>query len=150
MSAKSHRLRLGRHSEAGRPYLLTTTTYRREPLLNNFHLARLLVTELRAADAEGWVSSLAWVVMPDHMHWLIELRAGSLDILMRRIKSNSSRHINRHMGRTGAVWQPGFHDRAIRREEDLQAVARYILGNPLRAGLVEHIGDYPLWDACWL
>ncbi|MGH8412134.1 MAG: REP-associated tyrosine transposase, partial [Pseudomonas sp.] len=38
----------------------------------------------------------------------------------------------------------------IRRDEDLPAVARYIVANPLRAGLVEKIGDYPLWDAVWL
>jgi hypothetical protein len=33
---------------------------------------------------------------------------------------------------------------------DLQSVARYIVANPLRAGLVKHLGDYPLWDAIWL
>jgi hypothetical protein len=29
-------------------------------------------------------------------------------------------------------------------------LARYIVANPLRAGLVEHLGDYPHWDAVWL
>jgi hypothetical protein len=29
-------------------------------------------------------------------------------------------------------------------------MARYIIANPLRAGLVDRIGDYPLWDAMWL
>jgi hypothetical protein len=48
------------------------------------------------------------------------------------------------------MWQKGFHDRAIRREEDLRAVARYIIANPLRAGLVRRVHDYPLWDAIWL
>ncbi len=43
-----------------------------------------------------------------------------------------------------------FHDRAMRKEEDLKAAARYIVANPLRAGLVERCGDYPLWDAVWL
>ncbi|MBH3340265.1 transposase [Pseudomonas mendocina] len=150
MPAQSHRLRLGRHCQPGRPYLLTTTTYRRQPLFGDFDLARLLVAELRAASEEGWVTSLAWVVMPDHLHWLIELHGKPLDKLMRRIKSNSARHINRRRGHSGVLWQQGFHDRAIRREEDLLPVARYIIANPLRAGLVERIGDYPLWDACWL
>jgi len=48
------------------------------------------------------------------------------------------------------LWQKGYFDRALRREEDLKAMARYIVANPLRAGLVEHIGQYPLWDAIWL
>jgi hypothetical protein len=30
------------------------------------------------------------------------------------------------------------------------AVARYIVANPLRAGLCRHLGDYPLWDSVWL
>ena len=50
----------------------------------------------------------------------------------------------------GPVWQDGFHDRALRREEDLVAAARYVVANPLRAGLVQKLGDYPHWDAIWL
>jgi hypothetical protein len=53
-------------------------------------------------------------------------------------------------GRCGPLWQTGYHDRAIRDGEDLLPFARYIVANPLRAGLVEKIGDYPLWDASWL
>jgi hypothetical protein len=48
------------------------------------------------------------------------------------------------------LWQDGFHDHGIRREEDLRKVARYIVGNPLRAGLVDNILNYPYWDAVWL
>ncbi|MCF6281296.1 MAG: hypothetical protein L3J28_03650 [Candidatus Polarisedimenticolaceae bacterium] len=43
-----------------------------------------------------------------------------------------------------------LHDRAIRKEEDLVAIARYIVANPLRAGLVKSIKDYPHWDCVWL
>ena len=52
--------------------------------------------------------------------------------------------------RWAKVWQKGFHDHAIRRDEDIKAVARYIIANPLRAGMVDRIGDYPFWDAVWL
>ena len=48
------------------------------------------------------------------------------------------------------AWQPGFHDHAVRAEEDLASVARYIVANPLRAGLRGKIGDYPFWNAIWL
>ena len=59
------------------------------------------------------------------------------------------------LGRTAhalgrATWQTNYYDHAIRQDEDLRKVARYIVANPLRAGLVEQIGDYPLWDAMWL
>ena len=48
------------------------------------------------------------------------------------------------------VWQRGFHDYALGVDKDIVHVARYIVANPLRAGLVSRIGDYPLWDAKWL
>jgi REP element-mobilizing transposase RayT len=69
---------------------------------------------------------------------------------MQRIKGHSAISINRVFANQGQLWQKGFHDRAIRKEEDLQAIARYVVANPLRAGLVDKIGDYPLWDAIWL
>jgi len=43
-----------------------------------------------------------------------------------------------------------FHYHALRNEESIKAAARYIIANPLRAGLVQRIEDYPLWDALWL
>jgi REP element-mobilizing transposase RayT len=152
MPAKTHghSLRRGRHSEPERIYLLTTTLLQRRPLFSDFRLARLLITELRVAHEQQQVASLAWVVMPDHLHWLVQLQAGSLEELMRRIKSNSARQINLHLGTQGPIWQQGYHDRALRQDEDLQSAARYIVANPLRAGLVKRIGDYPLWDAVWL
>ena len=93
---------------------------------------------------------MAWVVMPDHLHWLAQLQTASLDGLLQRIKGRSARRINLHRGSSGPVWQAGYHDRAIRKEEDLLSVARYIVANPLRAGLTKQVGDYPLWDAVWL
>ncbi|NQD77808.1 transposase [Pseudomonas sp. CM27] len=139
----SDQLRLGRFSETSRLYLLTSTTLDRVPMFSDFHCARLMVAELR-------VRSLAWVVMPDHFHWLVELGPASLRRVMRRVKSRSTVMINRHTGRSGRLWQKGFHDRALRREDDVQAVARYIVLNPKRAGLVSRVGDYPHWDAIWL
>lgn len=150
MIAHSQRLRFGRFSEPGRIYLLTTQVHGREPLFADFNLGRMLVGELRAAHEQGWVDSLAWVLMPDHLHWLVRLEAHSLEQLLRRVKTNSARRINQRLGRTGRVWQAGYHDRALRQDEDLQAAARYIVANPLRARLVARLGDYPHWDAVWL
>jgi len=94
---------------------------------------------------------LAWVLMPDHVHWLLQLgETDSLGEVIGRLKSASSRHTNRALNRTGPLWSKAFHDHALREEEDLQAVARYIVANPLRAGLIKRIGDYPFWNAIWL
>ncbi|BCX66372.1 MULTISPECIES: REP-associated tyrosine transposase [Pseudomonas] len=146
----SHLLRHGRFSQTGRAYLITAVVHQRQPIFNDWKVGRLLVAELKRAHEHGWVNSIAWVIMPDHFHWLVQLEQCTLARLMQSIKSRSTLTINRKLNREGAFWQTGYHDRAIRDGEDLLPFARYIVANPLRAGLVEKIGDYPLWDACWL
>ena len=143
-TAKSHRLRLGRTSESGRFYLLTTVTQNRAPVFSDLQAARNMIQILARQEALGRVISHAFVIMPDHLHWLGQLQDDQLDSLMQRIKSISSHQIK------PLRWQAGFHDHALRREEDLKKVARYIIANPLRAGLVENVGDYPHWDAVWV
>ncbi len=148
---RGHALRRGRHSELGQVYLVTAVTERRKAVFTDPLLARLLVREMRHLHNDRHLESLAWVVMPDHVHWLIELGSAPLPKVVQRFKSRSAIAINRITGETGArIWQRGFHDRALRQDEDLIDAARYIVANPLRAGLVERIGDYPWWDAIWL
>ena len=146
----SSSLRHGRFSESGRAYLVSTACAARAALFADWQTGRHVVTQLRFAQERNEAESLAWVVMPDHLHWLLVLREVDLATVVRRTKSRSARSVNTHLGRSGAVWQNGFHDHAIRAEEDLREVARYIVANPIRAGLVTRIGDYPLWDAVWL
>ncbi|HSS63980.1 MAG TPA: transposase [Gammaproteobacteria bacterium] len=146
----SRDLRKGRYSEIDRPYLITTTTSERLPFFGNYDLGKLVVNEIHHLENRQWVDSICWVVMPDHLHWLFVLRRGMLDRVIQSFKSRSGLSINRRLGRTGKIWQPGFHDRALRRDEDIKKVARYIVANPLRAGLVQNIMDYPLWDAVWI
>jgi REP element-mobilizing transposase RayT len=146
----AHKLRVGRYTEVSRIYLLTSTTYQRKPIFTNFALGKLVADQFRHAQDSGLVSSLAWVVMPDHFHCLIELRRGSLSEVMQKTKSLSTKAVRQASSGNSVLWQRGFHDRALRREDDLVKMARYVVANPLRAGLVEKLGDYPLWDAIWV
>lgn len=144
-------LRVGRVSESGRGYLVTTVTQNRLPLFADFHLARLAILELRACDEAGLCNTLAFVLMPDHLHWLLQLSGNALPDLLKRYKSLSGGIINRSRNTPGKpVWQAGFHDRAIRDGEDLRHIARYIVANPVRAGLVDSVREYSHWDAVWL
>ncbi len=99
---------------------------------------------LKQDEIAGFTKTLAYVVMPDHIHWLVQLEKGELCKAVKRIKSIFSQQINQR------IWNAGFYDHAIREDEDLANVARYIVANPLRAGIVKKIGDYPHWDAIWL
>lgn len=144
-------LRKGRRSLPSQTYLVTTTTAGRTPLFTDFDRASLTAAML--ADPMLWRESklLCWVLMPDHWHGIVELAPyDTLDALMRRVKAVTAAAINRSEGRLGSVWAAGFHDHALRHEEDLIGVARYVVANPVRAGLVTRVADYPFWDAPWL
>ena len=86
--------------------------------------------------------------MPDHWHGLIELGENTtLATAMQRFKGIAARAVNQAGSRCGALWAKGFHDRALRHEEGIAATLRYIIANPVRAGLASHPRDYPYWDS---
>jgi len=150
-------LRKGRYSQTNQAYMVTTVTDQRQPVFLDFTLGRMVVQALSRQQIQGTVQSLAFVVMPDHLHWLFLLQNdASLAKVMQSVKGSASYEIqNIRRGRgeicvNQPLWQDGYHDHALRREENLQQLARYIVANPLRAGLVDKIGDYSLWDAIWL
>ncbi|WP_407278738.1 transposase [Aromatoleum evansii] len=146
----SSSLRSGRFSESGRAYLITTTTRARRPVFHDLRLGLAVVQTLKAADNAQRTNTLAYVLMPDHLHWLLMLGEGeNLLGIVGWVKGVSARRIGLMAGLTG-IWQTGFHDRATRSEEDLHALARYVVANPLRAGIVARLGDYPLWDSVYL
>ncbi|MBN8482310.1 MAG: transposase [Xanthomonadales bacterium] len=142
----SPKLLTGRESRPGHFYVVTTVVSRRAALFLDPALARLAADAMRTGEAE----SLAWVVMPDHVHWLLRVGATPLSRCVQAFKSRAARAINAARGTSGPVWQAGFYDHRLRHEEDLHAQARYIVANPLRRGLVGKIEDYPHWWCQWV
>ena len=141
----------GAVSLPGQLYILTTTTLQRQPLFADFPLACTAARTFNDPCLLGDAQLLAWVLMPDHVHWLVSLgECFSLEELVLRLKSASARRVNAVRQTQGALWAPAYHDHALRAEEDVQVVARYIVANPVRAGLVRRVGDYPFWNAVWL
>jgi putative transposase len=144
-------LRIGRCSLSQHVYHVSTSTHLRQPLFADFYSARIVARCLNDRVSLGQSQLLAWVVMPDHIHLLVQLgEVGSLSRVVNRLKGSAARAVNLRLGRVGPVWQRAFHDHMLRKEEDLEPVGRYIVANPLRAGLVSRISDYPHWDAVWL
>lgn len=143
------RLRLGRHSRIGQSYILTTVTQERRRYFDDATAAQEVMDVFRRIDDDGLTHSLAYVVMPDHIHWLVEIRAFSLDYIMQRFKSSSALRINRMLGKTGPFWQSSYHDHAMRSEETLFRHAMYIVANPVRANLASCVGEYPYAWCRW-
>ncbi len=143
-------LRTGRRSLGGQLYLLTTVTWQRRPYFANTRMAQTAMETF--AESTFWLPNqcLCWVLMPDHWHGLICLDDGQdLSRAAQHFKGASARQINARLGRCGRVWAKGFHDHALRRDEAIAQVARYILANPLRAGLVTNLHEYPYLDQRW-
>jgi REP element-mobilizing transposase RayT len=138
-------LRLGRVSIPNQIYVVTTITRGREPVFHDFLAARYLIRVIMEHDRRGLGQTLCFVVMPDHLHWMMQLgTTKNLSKIVKDLKSITSRRIGR------PVFQKGFYDHAVRRDEDIKTLARYIVSNPIRAGLASRVNDYPHWDAVWL
>lgn len=116
-------------------------------MLQSHEAARAAARTLHQLHVDQHVNLLAWVLMPYHLHLLIELgEMQSLPVCMGRINSCAAKAINRAVDRKGAVWQGAYFDRALRCDEGVNAVMRYLLNNPIRAGIVESIESYPYWN----
>ena len=142
---RTSRLRTGRFSQDGQYYLLTTMTYERKPVFTHPEAARCVLASLNWLEGQRLIGLEAAVVMPDHLHFVAQLRAETLSSVMQSLKGYTSREINRMLGCEGPLWQPQYHDHAIRKDEVLADVVLYCLNNPVRAGLVKDFHDYSFW-----
>ena len=125
-------------------YFLTFCTFeRRQIFLTRQHADGVHEQFLRAAVDEGF-AVLAYCFMPDHVHLLVEGQATDSDCrrFIARAKQLSGFHFQKVLGQR--LWQRYGFERTLRSDESTLAVARYILENPIRAGLAERVHDYPL------
>ncbi len=85
-----------------------------------------------------------YCLMPDHLHFLVSPGRDGISIL-KFTDQFKGKATNRSwtMGWRGKLWQPRYYDHIVRAEEDLRAIAEYILNNPVRKGLVEQAADWP-------
>jgi len=137
-------IRKGRTSLAGHIYHVTLPVENRVQVFSIFENANLMRLSLKASDDLGHTETLCYCIMPDHIHWLFEFKSSSLSQCISRVKAQYSRLSN------SKIWQDGFHDHAIRSDESLINIARYIVANPLRAGLIKSVAQYNFWDSCWI
>jgi len=78
----------------------------------------------------------AWVVMPNHIHFLATPRQNiELSQIAHSVKSYTAHEANKLLKRTGQFWQHEPFDRYIRNRKHFVSVVRYIENNPVKAGL---------------
>ena len=124
-------------------YFITTCTAFRRPLFTTQPLVTGVTNQLLQTSALLEFAVLAYCLMPDHLHALVEAQSERADLtaLIKRFKQMTG---FAHRQQTGQpLWQPGYHERILRDDESTEAVVRYILENPVRAGLSRTLGEYP-------
>jgi len=110
-------------------------------------IARIVEDVLLHFDGERY-RLLAWVVMPSHVHVLIETMHGfPLAGVVKSWKSFSAVKANSALGRSGRFWARDYFDRYIRDDGHFLAVKEYIENNPVKAGLVGRALDWPFGSA---
>src|ERR1017187_1622840 len=144
-SPHSKRLRSGRVSLPHQVYLVTMVTESRAKIFAQYESAAVAARCLYDETIARRADTFAFVVMPEHLHWLLQL--GELSSLAETVRLYKAK-VSVLLGQR--IWQDGFHDHAVRTEENIADVARYMVANPLRAGLCDKIENYPYWNAIWI
>ncbi len=150
METRPHRsgyaaLQRFRDSKPWAAYFITTNLWHRGRGLEGAELTGRVMEEWRRIESSGGWTMRSAVVMPDHVHLLVEMGPlGSLAESMRLFKGRLSRDLRRHELR----WQEGFYEHRIRESEDLLPVFLYIFLNPYRAGLLTEAETWPGYYCC--
>ena len=137
------RIRLPPESYKGpAAFSVTVSTAGRAPLFKKPETVQLCLSALSETASLHHMDVLAYCFMPDHLHLLVQARDdGSFLRFMKGFKQISGYRYRRSAMQP--LWQKGYYDHVLRREEDVNQVAEYIMHNPVRAGLVDSPDKYP-------
>jgi putative transposase len=130
---------VGRHC-----YSLTFPTDRRRHIFVERGVVDSILTQvLRAASQHGF-SVVAYCFMPDHLHIIVCGQTNSSDCkaFIKAAKQYSA-YYHSQAASGIRLWERYGHDRVIRDEQELAMTVRYVVGNPVRAGLASHPKAYP-------
>ena len=142
MSERPHRLPTfsyrGRHR-----YSLTFCAHCRRTLFIRADVVQEALSQIVQSAAKQAFAIFAYCFMPDHLHLLVEGQSDEADLIAfaKDIKQRTAYHHPRRDDQP--VWQKGYFERILRDDEATLTVAKYILENPVRKGLVREPRDYP-------
>lgn len=125
--------------------LIAITTRDGQPHFEDFWKGRALVNELDHLHRLGFAYTLAYLVLPDRLGWMVRLgRPWSLREVIQRFKERTARRLDQ------PVWNPGYRQTPVRSRGELESLAWRLAETAVSCGLAERIEDYPLWDHAWI
>ncbi len=126
-----------------RGYLITINTYKRKKYFVHSNIVKSLVKCLHEVADQQYFDVVAYTFMPDHIHLLLtgKNEASDLNVFIKQYKQISAHKFKQKF--ETKLWATSFHDHVLRKQEDIKSVGRYVLKNPVRAGIVQNVLDYP-------
>ena len=90
------------------------------------------------------VDILSYCIMPTHLHFLfISLEDNAVSLYMKNLLNSYTRYFNTKYSRKGPLWQGRFRSVLVESHEQLLHLTRYIHLNPVSAGIINNLGDWP-------
>jgi putative transposase len=141
---------LQRHYGRGELHFVTFSCYGRLPLLGSRRARDVFVKELEQVRAEYGFHLLGYVIMPEHVHLLVnEPRKGSPSTVLKMLKQRVSRKLRKQSSLgdgskadTPQFWQPRFYDFNVFSKGKINEKLNYMHANPVIRGLVKHPRDW--------
>ena len=127
---------------AGGVYHVTSRGDRREPIYLDDEDRRLWLNLFaEVCDRFNWRCH-GWCQMTNHYHIVLETAEGNLSQGMRHLNGVYTQRHNRRHGRVGHVFQGRYKGIVVERDAYLLELSRYVVLNPVRAGMVKDAGDW--------
>jgi len=124
---------------------ITVCTIDKKQILSNRNFAGEILKPIKERAKIDEIPIYAYCIMPDHIHLLLSASINnSITEFIGELKSLSTR-LAWTYGINGTIWQKSFFDHFLRREEDIEKAARYIVNNPVRRGIVS---DWEKYEFC--
>jgi len=129
------------------PYHVVQRGNNKNPIFFSEKDYLFFLTALREAKIKYPCLIYSYCLMPNHFHLLIQPKEkDNISLLLKLLGSKYVRYVNKVYGRSGTLWEGRFKCSVIDAEEYFLTCLRYIEMNPLRAGLVNKIENYP-WSS---
>ena len=124
------------------PCSITISTANRQPIFAKAEFTESCIEILKEYSLKHAMRCHVFCFMPDHIHLLVEATpTKSLIAIAQELKGLWTKVTWQH-GFNGVIFQKSFFDHFLRKDEDIVMVVKYILNNPVRAGLVVKWQEY--------
>jgi REP element-mobilizing transposase RayT len=120
--------------------------------LRNEQIADLVAQSIRFRDEKVY-DLISYCIMPNHVHLVCTPLLKEQDIylglteILHSLKRHTAREANKILGKTGTFWQDESYDHVIRDDAELERIIKYVLHNPVKAGLVKEQAEWK-WSYC--